>query len=163
MKRINDKKTRLNKKREKETKMTCQNGNSPQTYTYTEYKVCYWQYQFNLNLHKIHSLLLKTTRHEQLGQRGGEWIKTVNSACKCITLDSARHINTDIIAVCFNPSLTLCTKFGSPYVGKVTAATRAALPIPASVSSTVVCVCANNATAGTKAAGEGEKKKSSDQ
>ena len=45
----------------------------------------------------------------------------------------------------FNTSLIFCGKFGSPYLGKVTAAARAALPISISVRS--IFVCPNNGMA----------------
>ena len=67
-------------------------------------------------------------------------MKTDNSAFRCMALDPTQHIRLGITAVCFSPSLTLCRKFGSPYISKTTAATRAALPIPASVSSIFSCV-----------------------
>ena len=67
-------------------------------------------------------------------------MKTDNSAFRCMGLDPTQHISLGITAVCFSPSLTLCRKFGSSYIRKTTTATRAALPIPASVSSFFSCV-----------------------
>ena len=47
-----------------------------------------------------------------------------------------------VVVVCFvfNTLLIHCWKFGSPYLGKATAAARAVLPIPTSVCSIFVCV-----------------------
>ena len=67
-------------------------------------------------------------------------MKTDNSAFRCMGLDPTQHISLGITAVCFSHSLTLCRKFGSPYISKTTATTRAALPIPDSVSSIFSCV-----------------------
>ena len=68
-------------------------------------------------------------------------MKTDNSAFRCMALDPTQHISLGITAVCFSSSLTLCRKSGSAYVSKTTAATRAALPIPASVSSIMSKQC----------------------
>ena len=69
-------------------------------------------------------------------------MKTDNYAFKYLPLDPALQINTDIKAVCLNPPLTVCRKFGWPYVDTATSATRVALYpfLPcASVSSIFLC------------------------
>ena len=54
--------------------------------------------------------------------------------------DVEEHIMSHLTPFSFTSSLISCGKFGSPYLGKATAATRAALPIATGVCSISVCL-----------------------
>ena len=53
--------------------------------------------------------------------------------------------NVLVVVLLVNNPFISCCKFESPYLRKITAAARAALPIPISVSS--IFVCPNNSMA----------------